>query len=319
MGLLFIPGIQMIFHPFPEIELQENRTLAPLPKFEISEADAKKFTDYFNDHFGLRSYLINSNSYVDFKVFKTSPTSDVIIGKNNWLFYNDSMKSIYRNIPITDIEKIASGLEKTQHLLKTKNIKFLFMIGPNKETIYPEYIQNPQKIYDNYQNLVDALKKHNVNFIDSKAILLQSKAKDNAILFSADDTHWTRYGLILVLNEMFKNLNLPTIKYDGTTPTERVGDLIKMVGYDYSETVPAPNITQQNYTNQGHVLLYHDSFMDNETYIDMIFTDFQKFHWYQHPMSETLSANIKGKDIVIFEIAERDLNKLAGYNFPNSL
>ena len=43
--------------------------------------------DYFNEHFGLREFLIRWNNIARVEALSTSPIPHAILGKNGWLFY----------------------------------------------------------------------------------------------------------------------------------------------------------------------------------------------------------------------------------------
>ena len=50
---------------------------------------AEEYDNYFNDQLPFRNNLIKLNSWIDYFVFDRSVNSKVIIGKDNWLFYDN--------------------------------------------------------------------------------------------------------------------------------------------------------------------------------------------------------------------------------------
>ena len=92
--VLWVPAVQMVFHPFPDRStLAENRVKAPPPRvgggrFGIRGEFPREFDRYFGDNFGFRDSLIRSHASLLYGILRTSPTENVILGKEGWLYYN---------------------------------------------------------------------------------------------------------------------------------------------------------------------------------------------------------------------------------------
>lgn len=122
---------------------------------------AEEYDNYFNDQLPFRNNLIKLNLLIDYFVFDRSANSKVIIGKDNWLFYDnkddgDPIGCYQGNNLYTEAElqEIAENCVKQRNFLAERNIKFIIFIAPNKERIYsedmPDRFETPA---DNYRVL----------------------------------------------------------------------------------------------------------------------------------------------------------------------
>ncbi|MCX6734770.1 MAG: hypothetical protein NTZ25_02550 [Candidatus Peregrinibacteria bacterium] len=307
--IIVIPAFQTFVRVFPEIKIEEKRVLATFPKISLSEKTLEGLTNYFNDNFGLRGSLIFMNNYIDLSVFKISPNSQVIIGKNGWMYYQPSYESNSLVLNQMDVELVSRKIYDFQKKVEADGKKFVFVLAPDKESIYPEFLKDKLVGLGNYELITNVLKQNNVNTFDGLKLLQDAKGK-GSMVYSKNDTHWTRYGLFLTINEMFKALGRSAIDSSGVEDVQRVGDLSLLVGFNNSETVPQPIVDNSKVVAKDRVLIFHDSFFDNEMYFTLLFKNFKKIHWATGPIEKEYVDLENSYDVVIMEIAERDFIKL---------
>lgn len=307
--LIAFPLFQTFVGVFPEAKIEEKRELAEFTEISLSERGMEALTAYFNDHFGLRNYLIRWNNQVDLKLFKISPNPQVIIGNDDWYYYQPSYES---NTVVVNGEEalvMAKKVKNFQDKVVGDGKKFVFVLAPNKESIYPEFLREKLVGQNNYEVIVGALEQAGVNSFDALGVLSEAKA-GGGLVYSKNDTHWTRYGLFLAVNELLVGLGRERIQYSGVEDVTRVGDLVQLLGVGGFEVVPQPIIDKEKIKSEGRALILHDSFFDNEMYFTLIFKDFKKNHWLVGPISSTYSELGTEYDVVILEIAERDFLKM---------
>lgn len=322
--IIYLPMLQMTFNVFKISPLQENRKLATYPKLlsiEIANGEyVKKFENYFNDNFGLRALFIRIANYIDYNIFRHSNNPDVIVGKNNYLFYSHTLND-YNKISLTDkqIADIAYKLECLQNELRKQDIDFLFFVGPNKNTIYPEHMpikRNSSNNLSNYQNLLSELEKRNINFIDLVPYLI--KNKEYYDLYYKRDTHWNLTTSVLVSESILDKLNsVGKPKIITFKEESHIGDLDKMLGFNKSEKVLSPMI---DFGDTSHKLpktiWYHDSFSLNLfPYVKPYYSELLSFHYNEDTFANTFPNNINNTKLVVFEIVEREIPLLLSYNF----
>ena len=76
------------------------------------------------------------------KVFDTSASKDVILGKQNWLYYKDTEDDYLGKNILSDaeIEIISNNIKMMQQYVEAQGAKFLFFIAPNKNSLYGQYM-----------------------------------------------------------------------------------------------------------------------------------------------------------------------------------
>lgn len=307
--IIAIPIFQTLVGVFPETKIEEKRELATFPKISLNEKTLEGLTNYFNDNFGLRGSLIFLNNYIDLSVFKISPNAQVVIGKNGWMYYQPSYESNSLVLNQMDVELVSRKIYDFQKKVEADGKKFVFVLAPNKESIYPEFLKEKLVGLGNYDLIVNVLKQNNVNTFDALK-LLQDAKEQGQMVYSKNDTHWTRYGLFLTVNEMLKALGRVAIDSSGLEDVQRVGDLSLLVGFNNSETVPQPIINNSKVVAKYRALIFHDSFFDNETYFTLAFTRFKKIHWKEGMIKKEYEDLRNSYDVVVLEIAERDFVKM---------
>jgi len=243
--LLFIcaicsPGLIWLLGDAQDISEQEKRRLASFPDINFDQSllteFPKQFDQYFDDHYGLRSELIDSNQSWKTAVFNKSPTRKVIRGEQGWLFL-DANRSLNDHVGLIKLRDNVLPDWK-QHLhnkkawLNTLGIEYLLVPVPNKMTLYSEHL--PRRIRSHsgstmLDKLITQLKTADryKNFVELEPILreqkrsgpekLQSrlssdiKAED---LYFHQDTHWTSMGAFLSYQYIMQQLQqlLPSLE-----------------------------------------------------------------------------------------------------------
>ena len=93
LTVLIIPFAGMIVAP--TMITTENKELSELPKIEdehgININYLGELGNYFQDHFAFRQQMVSANAAIYGKLFGASTTDQVVIGKNNWMYYTGSL------------------------------------------------------------------------------------------------------------------------------------------------------------------------------------------------------------------------------------
>jgi alginate O-acetyltransferase complex protein AlgJ len=237
---VFVPLILSFIFVDLETSLSEKRKLASFPKIPDKLMDIQKFPSklesYYADHFGFRDHLVRL--YKNFKYnIGDSPSENLTIGKNGWLFLGSANESYKKyGDPFGDIrgknlytenelKKFARNISNFNNWLKQRGIYYIFVIAPNKHTIYndklPKYIDF--KIGDTATDqLVKYLNENtSVTVVDLRSSLLEGKKTSD--VYSKTDTHWNHHGANIAQQEIFRVI-------DGFFPGEVDNNLLK-IGY----------------------------------------------------------------------------------------
>jgi alginate O-acetyltransferase complex protein AlgJ len=245
-----LPLVGMIFGLDAAFVLSENRTLAPRPSAALDRDTMRsfpaKFEAYFNDHFGFRKRLIRWLSVVKVEGLRVSSSPSVVLGKDGWLFLTaDPLLEDYRHTRLFTDEELESWrrlLEARRDWLAARGIRYLFVVMPNKDTIYPELMPRAyNRVHgrSRLDQLVSYMGSHSdVRMLDVREDLLRSKEAGR--LYQVTDSHWNGQGahvgyrrIVEALSEWFPDMKpWPRSAYRDVAYPSNGGDLALMLGLE---------------------------------------------------------------------------------------
>lgn len=352
-----LPALLFLF-TFQDATLNENekREIAPFPIFSMRTLDSYpgKFEEYFNDRLPFRKELINTNAAINYGLFQTISSEKVSAGKEGWLFYNaeDGLKPLesYANgseFSLEEMKIIASNLTKMKEICEQEGAAFTFMMIPNKEEVYSQYIPDEyQKISDQraYDQLYMYLKEntdiHVVNAEEDMELY-----KERYQLYNKLDTHWNELGAFVGAQALLKGMDghhaVDLSDYNISSLDRRSGDLAQMAGlenllqYDDAYDVDSyldkivPSVAERdgeawthmvsNNENSGTLLMYEDSF--GTWLLAPLSKNFENSYFVWNNMTKNpndflLTEDIKktGASEVVLERIERFLPQLLDMN-----
>ncbi|MCR4655330.1 MAG: hypothetical protein K5770_03760 [Lachnospiraceae bacterium] len=208
---------------FLDMGSSENRQMALRPELTLGGYGTYSgdYTAYFNDHLQFRNILVTCNSWIDYYLFDRSASEKVIKGEDGWLFYYETLPDYQgTNIyTVDELESIKNDVLATKKFLNDKGIEFIIFIGPNKNTIYGEYMPSNIKVYSEYsrvKQMVDYLRDNtDVKIIFPVEELLQAKIEHPEIInYFRLDTHWNYMGGFWASESLLKTLGANTIDYN---------------------------------------------------------------------------------------------------------
>jgi hypothetical protein len=227
----------------------EKRKIArkPVLRFDAFSRYPGLYTAYYNDHFAGRGHLIFWNSALKYTLFGLSPVPRVTAGKAGWLYMGKAVVrpgtlDYYRNIrpfSVEELERWKQLLEQRRQWLEARGIRYLFVIAPNKNTIYPEFMPGHIRkahSYSRMDQLVDYLGKHStVHLVDLRPALLE--AKKHRPVYSRTDTHWNDYGAYIAYREIMTHIGryfkeavpMPLSRFKIKIVNSAGGDLAQML------------------------------------------------------------------------------------------
>ncbi|MBK7643613.1 MAG: hypothetical protein IPJ19_11310 [Planctomycetes bacterium] len=188
-------------------EKREHRRPAPEPELELDPAALYRFPAryeaFFKDDLGLRDQLLRWHSLQSLRLFGVAPTEQVLLGKQGWYFYtgNESVP-IYRGLePFTRAELRAwkVALESRRDWLAARGIRYVFVIAPNKETVYPDHMPpeleplGPTRL----EQFAEYMQRESdLDFLDLRPAFKAARAQDvpGNYLYFEEGTHWNAHG-----------------------------------------------------------------------------------------------------------------------------
>ena len=336
----------------------ENRLPAPRPRLaQLDFSGAQKFITaselYFNDHFGFRKRLIRWFQQWKQRLYHDQSVNKVVPGLDGWLFSGEQqMVDHFLGLAKFTPAQLRSWqvlLEKRRDWLAARGIKFLFVIPPDKQNIYPEHLPvwlraaAPTNRETKLDQFLQYMQEHStVEILDLRPSLLA--AKKAAPIYLQNDTHWNLFGGFVACQEIVKTLakqfpDLPPLRLEDFTWTNIPapgGDLARILGSaatekNYFKFQPNPALPVLRTTeipgfksNWGvktvftvenpaplrrKLVVFHDSF--GKAWQPFLAHSFQRtvFELDNHEFSPALIAS-NAPDVVINEILERYLNTM---------
>jgi hypothetical protein len=187
---------------------RENRKMRPRPERPRTLAALNAFPlayeGHYADSFGLRDVLLRWNSYDKVRVFHTSPTPSIVLADHGWVDYaaEDSMEILRGLEPMTIDELYAwqDYLERCRAFCARNEAHYLFLVCPNKETIYPEHVPARYERLGStrFEQLMAFLPAElKACIVDVRADFLAAKTHDvppDDYLYNVSGTHWNGRG-----------------------------------------------------------------------------------------------------------------------------
>ncbi|MBR5366616.1 MAG: hypothetical protein IK132_10285 [Clostridia bacterium] len=252
--LLCLPMLLMPF--FKNDSTLEKRSLAKLPSYledgRLNLDFSDQFESYASDHFPLRAELLTASNTIKGELLHAQ-SSNVIVGRDGWLFFNSEQADFLNTNALTDrqIRSIAVTLSLIEEDITGRGGRFAFVPVPNKSTVYGEKMPPTfrRSSENNLTRLTEELTRSGVSFTDLRGILLASK---DQTIYHRRDSHWNYRGALIGWGAVMDTLGKEHETYAGAAYTvENIwrGDLDKLL-------LPAGGVMDEQVVYQ----IDHDSF-----------------------------------------------------------
>lgn len=317
--------------------VSEKQDLAQMPLLTLEDGSFNEdfpslFEKFISDNFSFRQEVISAYGKIKYAVFNVSAEEQVIAGDDGWLYFSKTLDDYKGENQLSDneLQAICKTLDLIDEYTQSQGADFIFMIAPNKNSVYPEnmpYYYTPAQGDTNLEKLNKALSGRSY-YLDILSTLDLSQGQ----LYHKTDTHWNNLGAAQCYNAMMDGLSLPHTDYIKGGYTEELvwqGDLTEMMlpdeeiydtqivfktptEYEYISkfrTAEDLNIETYNDDGNGNILVYRDSFCN--ALLPLIANDFQYCKF-----TRVIPYRISGEftkqnfDAVVIEIVERNLTEL---------
>lgn len=248
--VLYLPLAVMLS---PSLRTWTDSRTPVFPDWSWSVGDIRLYPyqveEQFNAALPMRVKIaaLSRSFYIDW--LGISPISEAVLGSDGWLYYTGpvSEKLLDRHVRGRDpfsqdeLERWRRLLlDRTQHF-RSIGAKYVFVIAPNKASIYPEHLPGwigPRLGPSRSDQLLAYLKSApEVTVIDLRSSLIADKKAAN--LYYKTDTHWNTRGaytayreIARVLEPDFPGLAVKSWASFNPRVIERQGmDVAKMIGF----------------------------------------------------------------------------------------
>ncbi len=313
-----------------------------------------KGIDGFDKNFYEKKTLIGAYNYLRYQM-GDHDFPQVVVGRSGWLLFDaDGNLNSYQNVYLYEdrLKNIHDEILVLDRYLKSRGIKLIVVVAPNKETIYPNKVPPEIKRLNDSSRLdllLEMFDEADASIMLDLRAPLREMRKDHQIYYQTD-SHWNPYGAYVAYREIVERAsqaysdlqpyNINDFEFIETAP--QILDIANLLGGDFLQE---PRITiQSKFSTQvssrqispfsgtsiliddskqeRNLLMYHDSF-------GVALNNFLKYNFaeviYIHNNSSddgfamTNWINILEPDVIVIEIVERDilyldnlLSKLSG-------
>lgn len=333
-AILLVPFLGMSF--WATDRTTENTTLSEWPAFVKDGKPNINYLedmgDYFEDHFAFRLQMLTANAMIWSKGFDTSTTDQVVVGKDDWLYFSGTMDDYTGRDLLSDreLKAIVHNLSLMDSYVEFCGGRLIVTVAPNKNTLYnsamPYYYQKGET--SNLERLVPLLEEAGIEYVD----LTETFQNEDEVLYFKRDSHWNNKGALLVYNTIMDAMgrehetyaNVPTV-----TEKDHIGDIDEILyplaaepeeniyyskdwGFDYVNDVTDNMdewIETVNPDKDGTLLMYRDSF--GESILPFFADEYNKAYF-----SRLVPYNMENliqyqPDTVIVERVERQIDAFA--------
>jgi alginate O-acetyltransferase complex protein AlgJ len=347
MVLLWLPTLDAFFHLDHTREINEKRLPASWPQYTPGWRGLKQYEAgleaYFNDHFGFRKQLIHWQLQWQLAFFNGG-RSDVMIGKDGCMFFDERNMHLVENFQglrqfsPQELAELQRFHEARRAWLAERGCQYLFVIAPDKQSIYPDLLPGwlkPTGRPTKLDQFINYMRAHSEVAVPDLRPALRD-ARQIAPTYYKTDSHWNSFGGFVASEELaktlpekagFKPLSLDSFEFK-KTPLVR-GDLALLLGVYVPEddlvltpktnmppVVEAvenadyiiPTFYTSNAMAQGSCVVFRDSF--GPALIPFLGYHFRTVSYYWSPggFDTNIIARMK-PDAVISEIVERHFNE----------
>ena len=221
----------------------ENRPLAPAPDISLPSMFNvemyRQISAYFRDHVPFRSYAIWWDAWLDVHVFGDSPNPDVGLGADGWLFSAEHHRQACQET--LKPAEIVGWIAAVSHMLQASGRQFLFVIVPEKEFLYPEYLGDfaaDVACTRAHRSQLRALLADSQppGYIDVWSMLERMKSASPELVYFPHDTHWTFKAAAGIAEEVIEAL-CPGL-WDSAAvrikKRDKIGGLSRLIGMPYA-------------------------------------------------------------------------------------
>jgi hypothetical protein len=208
LAALALPCIDRVLRPeVAHSASVENRAPNARPALSADLATLQSFPSdcerWLADTMGMRDRLLRWRNALVLLGFESSPSAEIVAGEDGWLYYaGDRSVEIWRGqapMSFEDLESWRKSLELRRDYSRVIGARFLFVVAPNKETIYPEHLPHGFERHGRtrFDQVLEHLHAHSdVEVLDLRDALSAERASDRPgdFVYSPHGTHWTDRG-----------------------------------------------------------------------------------------------------------------------------
>ena len=249
----------LLFNRKGVVAQKENRKLAVFPcvvqESHLNQRFFSQCSSYLEDRFGGREKLSYLASKVRYKILRAEVMNEkAILGKDGWWFYINAsdganLDDFYKRnlLNENDISSFRKKISETIKWCSEHGIKTMFIIGPNKHSVYEEFFPfgpRPSGI-TRADQICSVFRELSADYVFPRDYMISKKSDSEPPLYWETDIHWNPLGAFYAsdlvkahIKALFPGANFPAVEYESEIITSNVpGDIPPML------KLPRPRVT----------------------------------------------------------------------------
>lgn len=291
MGFLVLISLPLVLQVFLGRETdipEEKRAERPPPPLRLNLRTLNqyppRFEAYFGDHFRLRKSMVRAHHWIKLVMFRDSPSDAVILGKNEWLFYNGIAKNDgdpladYRGTrPLTEAQclRFLQAVQARVFWAEQRGAHYMLVVVPNKERVYSEHMPdrfNPLSTNEPLSQLEGRLNRiPNLGFVDLRPVMRDAATRHQ--VYAKTDTHWNQQGAFLAYEVILRAVQrwCPGVvphtqdEFVVVRQDNRGGDLAGLLALSDRLIEPSAPVFRPRFTSSSRQVPGHDA--DNQEWV----------------------------------------------------
>ncbi len=353
---LIIPLIQYKTNIVIVKGLHGSYEKSTLPKFSINDwfdnTFQNQFDSYFNQNFGFRAPFVRLHNQLDYSLFGKVHANSVIVGKNQYLYERNYIKSYLGDDFIGEsviLQKVKT-IDSIRKVLKKNHTELLVILAPGKGFFYPEFIPDSMiktRTQTNYQTYSNAFSRSEIPYIDFNNLFLKMKDTSSIVIYPKTGIHWSQGIIPFVMDsiinkaEVLTSKNLRNVKWEYQNPVSKAdkqdSDIEKGLNLIFPLDIPQMSYPKFHFERgndfeKAKIISIADSFwwqIFNTGISKHVFEDGEFWYYYKQIYPDQLRNESKvadintrkeliSSDIVILMATDANLYKFP-YGFLKSL
>lgn len=212
-----------------------KEALAPLPAVRGPQGGwntdyLTQLQRYAEDNHGFRQEMITLWSALNQRYLNTSIAENVVLGREGWLYFGDTLPDYAGTNPMSEREICAAArnLALIREYCQGQGAEFLFTVAPNKNSLYPEHMPDLPRGTGprDAERLAAALAERGIACLDLFALF----RGQGETLYFRTDSHWNSKGAALAADALNGALGRESAYFEGPfAPAGYRGDLYGML------------------------------------------------------------------------------------------
>lgn len=271
----------------------DNSMLIEFPEFDREFPE--RINRYVEERIGFRVRIITAYQDINNKLFHYLAHPLYEYGREDWIMTRnwDAEQTYHLDVSDDYIHAFAEYVDDIKDVSLQNNARFVFVLIPNKETIYYDKISPGYNI--NYESItksdriINELNRRKINNVYFRDLFLEKK--DELLLYNKknDAGHWNDNGAIIGMTELYDYLtnqmgiSVEPIRKDEFELSYTTAEYLLESFIRIDETVPQYILKKENYE------LSDDSYWEG---CDLINSNAYRSHTYNEELYEKGAPSI---------------------------